>query len=308
MSLASTTPQCSLSPKACSHAYTDPVQDPVGEANSPYTVVDKNINLDGANEEVQAEIENALADGQDVAVVEEGGQVTELVTAVDGAADGFVPTLPPLIEEGNPMTGGAWEGDAAAWGTAGASNEASGALPVIVEEESEMTEGALGGEVAAEGAAALSGESEAVSEVLPSFPVVIEEVSTMAEGAWAGEAAAGSLAAADPALAGVAGVAGIEAGEVATAGAELAAAGGGLMAGMAGAGIVGGVALAATGIVLGVMCLTHTLPMCKKRVCTDVRGRWHSHESHCDVNSKSQPDVRTTISSPNQPLITGMLC
>lgn len=78
----------------------------------------------------------------------------------------------------------------------------------------------------------------------------------------------------------VAGAAGVAtAGEL---GAETALIGAGAgLAGVVGASVVvGGIVLAVGGIVFGAMCLFH-VGICKKKVCTDPRGRWHSHSSHC---------------------------
>lgn len=79
-------------------------------------------------------------------------------------------------------------------------------------------------------------------------------------------------------IAGAAGVA--TAGEV---GAETALIGAGAgLAGVVGTtALVGGVVLAAAGVVFGALCIFHAISICKKKVCTDPEGRWHSHSSHC---------------------------
>lgn len=73
------------------------------------------------------------------------------------------------------------------------------------------------------------------------------------------------------------GVVGIEAGEITGALAAESA-----MAGVLGTtAVVGGVVVVAAAIVLGALCIFHVFSACKKKVCRDPRGRWHSHESHC---------------------------
>lgn len=82
-------------------------------------------------------------------------------------------------------------------------------------------------------------------------------------------------------------IAGAEGGMIgAEAAGEAALVGAGsAVAGMMGVAAATGGVIAIGGIVFGALCATHILPVCKKTVCTDVRGKPHSHRSHCDGQS-----------------------
>ena len=76
------------------------------------------------------------------------------------------------------------------------------------------------------------------------------------------------------------------------------AAEGGALAGAVGAtALAGGLVVAGAAIVLGIACLAHWLPVCKKRVCADPNGNWHSHQSHCQGRHTFSPPPTSVRSS-----------
>lgn len=101
-----------------------------------------------------------------------------------------------------------------------------------------------------------------------------EKVVIIVEGAGAEAAAAGGAVAAVEPIAGYAGSAafGAVAGGVEAATEAEALIGGGLMLGAVGGTVITGVVVLGATIVLGVMCIVHALPICKKRVCVDPDG------------------------------------
>ena len=91
-------------------------------------------------------------------------------------------------------------------------------------------------------------------------------------------------------------VAGEVAGEAAAIGATSA------VAGVLGTvSIVGGVAIIGATVVLGILCAFHKLGACKKRVCADINGRFHSQQRHCKKES-------TFVLSPSRCLCWSREC
>ena len=141
----------------------------------------------------------------------------------------------------------------------------------IVDESSSMMEGA---ESAADSVVVLEG-AEAGSVVV----VEVEEGAAAEAAVAEGAAVAGEGA--------VIGASGAEVAAGAAAGAEVGAEAAAIGAGTAVAGAIGaatvavGFVAAAGAVVLGTLCLFHVLSICKKKVCADPNGNWHSHKSHC---------------------------
>lgn len=209
-------------------------------------------------------------------------QAAETVRDLDGAADAAGETAEIQFAEK-----GAEGAEAGAAGEGAEVAAEAGATVVVDETGAEV--GIISGEVAADASIVLV--DEAGIPIAAGGAAAVEGAAVAAEGAAVDAAAVGSLAAADPIAAAAVGIGARE------VGAETAAAASGLMVAAAGGAIVTGVALLTAAVVLGALCVTHILPMCKKRVCRDVRGRWHSHSSYCLEASRSRPAAATERSN-----------
>lgn len=157
--------------------------------------------------------------------------------------------------------------------------EVPAGVEVVVVGAEEAEAGELIGAFGADGAIVMiDAEAEAVAAGGAGAVVVGEEIAVEGAAAVAGEELGAAALGAGSAMAGALGAAAVTTGIVAT------------------------VAV----VVLGVLCVVHALPMCKKKVCTDPNGNWHSHHHHCNRELQSKPVA--AVSLPGSLLRVDRLC